>query len=233
NLSINRLNDRRTLQSQFDRLRRQADQSGMIDAMDRFDEQAYEMVTGERARTAFDIGLEDPRLRDRYGRNSWGQSVLLARRLVEAGTTFVTCHFGGWDSHWNHQGTMENHLPKVDMAVASLIEDLSNRGMLDQVLVVVMGEFGRTPRINGNAGRDHWARSWSVVLGGAGIQGGLAIGETDAEGRRVLSEPYSAEDLMATVCRGLGISLETTFQSKNGRPMKIANGGKLIRELVG
>jgi hypothetical protein len=112
------------------------------------------------------------------------------------------------------------------------MEDLEQRDRLKDTLVIWMGEFGRTPTINAGAGRDHWARCWSVVVGGAGIQGGLAVGETDPEGRSVITEPYSAEDLMATICKGLGISLETTYQSKSGRPMKIANGGKLIRELI-
>lgn len=243
NLSISRLNDRRTLQSQFDRLRRQADQSGMIDAMDRFDEQAYDMVTGERARTAFDIGQEDPRLRDRYGRNTWGQSVLLARRLVEAGTTFVTCHFGGWDSHWNHQGTMERHLPKVDMAVSSLFEDLTNRGMLDDVLVVVMGEFGRTPKMNnggnggpplskGTPGRDHWGNAMSVLMGGGGVRGGQIIGSTNAKGEVPQDRPLRPGDIHHTIFRVLGVDPNLSFVNHAGRPIAAIDHGAVIEDLL-
>ena len=111
------------------------------------------------------------------------------------------------------------------------MEDLEQRGLLADTAIIWMGEFGRTPRINGNAGRDHWARAWSVVLGGAGMKGGIAVGETNEDGTRVLTDPYTSEDVMATVCQALGISLETTFTSRSGRPMKIANGGKVIREL--
>ena len=144
--TIERLEDRRSLQANLDRLQRRVDHTGTLDSLDKFEQRAFEMVVGKEAREAFDIAKEDPKLRDKYGRNTWGQSTLLARRLVEAGTTFVTCHFGGWDSHWNHQGTMERHLPRVDQAVSALFEDLEARGMLDQVLVMVMGEFGRTPK---------------------------------------------------------------------------------------
>ncbi|MCA8987853.1 MAG: DUF1501 domain-containing protein, partial [Planctomycetaceae bacterium] len=176
-LSVSRLSDRRSLQSNLDQMRQLADVSPSFASLDEFEHQAFEMVTGEKARLAFDMEQESPETRDRYGRNSWGQSTLLARRLVEAGTTFVTCHFGGWDSHWNHQDTMQKHLPKVDMAVSSLFTDLEERGMLDKVLVLVMGEFGRTPKMNdggnggpplskGTPGRDHWGNVMSVLIGG-------------------------------------------------------------------
>ena len=115
--------------------------------------------------------------------------------------------------------------------MSALVEDLDERGLLQDTAIIWMGEFGRTPRINGNAGRDHWARSWSVVVGGAGMKGGIAVGETNEDGTEVETEPYTSQDLMATVCKALGISLETTFTSKNGRPMKIANSGKVIKEL--
>ena len=115
--------------------------------------------------------------------------------------------------------------------MSALIEDLEQRGRLADTAIIWMGEFGRTPRINGDAGRDHWARAWSVVLGGAGMRGGLAVGQTNADGTQVETEPFTSQDIMATVCRALGISLETTFTSRNGRPMKIANGGKIVQEL--
>jgi uncharacterized protein (DUF1501 family) len=156
----------------------------------------------------------------------------MARRLVEAGVPFVEVDLGGWDNHSNIFPTLQNNkLPVVDQAMSALIEDLEERGLLEDTALIWMGEFGRTPRINGNTGRDHWARAWSVVLGGAGLKGGIAVGATNADGTRVETEPYSSQDIMATVCRALGISLETTFTSRSGRPMKIANGGKVVKEL--
>ena len=202
-MTIDRLEDRRLLQRQFDDLNRRRDQSQTAVAMDRFEQQAFDMVAGERARKAFDIAAEDDKLRDKYGRNTWGQSTLLARRLVEAGTTFVTCHFGGWDSHWNHQGRMESHLPRVDQAVSALVEDLDQRGLLEQVLVVVMGEFSRTPKMNdggnggpplskGTPGRDHWGNAMSVVMAGGGVQGGQIVGSTNSKGRSATGPPATA-----------------------------------------
>jgi uncharacterized protein (DUF1501 family) len=156
----------------------------------------------------------------------------MARRLIEVGVPFVEVDLGGWDNHQNIFDTLQNQrLPVLDQAMSALVEDLSQRGLLENTAIIWMGEFGRTPTINGTTGRDHYARAWSVVVGGAGMKGGLAVGATDEQGRAVITEPYSAEDLMATICKSLGISLETTYQSKNGRPMKIANGGKIIREL--
>jgi uncharacterized protein (DUF1501 family) len=156
----------------------------------------------------------------------------MARRLVETGVPFVEVSYGGWDNHGDIFPTLrDTKLPLIDQAMSALIEDLDQRGMLQDTVVLWMGEFSRTPRINGGAGRDHWARSWSVMVGGGSIKGGRAVGATNADGTAVTTEPYSAEDLMATACQGLGISLNTTFTSTNGRPMKIANGGKLIKEL--
>ncbi len=163
-LSIGRLENRKALLKSFDTTRREVDRSGAMDSMDAFEKQAYEMVVGPAARKAFDISREDPKTRDMYGRNSWGQSTLLARRLVEAGTTFVTVHMGGWDHHWNLQAGMENYLPRVDAAVSGLFTDLHRRGLDEKVLVVLCGEFSRTPKMNngsgkGTPGRDHWGNS--------------------------------------------------------------------------
>ena len=241
-MTISRLEDRRGLQSQFDRLRREADQTGMVNAMDRFDEQAFELITGARARAAFDISTEDPRLRDRYGRNTWGQSTLLARRLVEAGTTFVTCHFGGWDSHWNHQGTMESHLPKVDMAVSALFEDLGMRGLAEKVLVVVMGEFSRTPKMNdggnggppmsqGTPGRDHWGNALSVMMGGGGIKGGQIVGSTNRLGEVPKDRPLRPGDIHHTIFRVLGVDPTVNFEDHAGRPIAAIDHGAVIDEL--
>lgn len=182
---------------------------------------------------AFKVMQEDEKVRERYGNTNFGRGCLMARRLVEAGVPFVEVSLGGWDNHQNIFPTLQNtKLPELDKAMSALMEDLGDRNMLDDVAVIWMGEFSRTPRINGNNGRDHWARSWSAVVGGAGMNGGQAIGETNEDGTRVVGESYSSEDLMATVCRALGISLDTTFTSRSGRPMKIANSGKVIKGLI-
>lgn len=190
-----------------------------------------DVMTSHQMR-AFQVNQEPDPVRERYGNNNFGRGCLMARRLVEAGVPFVEVDYGGWDNHNNIFPTLQNEkLPTVDRAVSALVEDLDQRGMLQDTAIVWMGEFSRTPRINQNAGRDHWARAWSVVVGGAGFVGGRAIGVTNADGTRVETEPYSSEDLMASVCRALGISLQRTFTSRNGRPMKIANGGRVIKEL--
>lgn len=182
---------------------------------------------------AFRVREEPSQMTELYGDNNFGKGCLLARRLVEAGVPFIEVDYGGWDNHQNIFPTLaDTKLPVVDQAMSGLVIDLEQRGLLKDTTIVWMGEFGRTPRINGNTGRDHWARGWSVVVGGGGIKGGLAVGQTNSEGTGVDSEPYSSEDLMATICRAMGISLETTFQSKSGRPMKIANSGKLIKEVL-
>lgn len=180
---------------------------------------------------AFQVRSEPQEMLERYGDNDFGRGCLMARRLVEVGVPFVEVNSGGWDLHQGCFTSLETKLPELDKAFSALVEDLEQRGLLASTVVLCMGEFGRTPRINGNAGRDHFARAWSVVLGGAAIQGGRAIGQTNADGTAVESEPYSSEDLMASVCHALGISLQTTYTAKNGRPMKIANGGRVIQEL--
>jgi uncharacterized protein (DUF1501 family) len=191
---------------------------------------------------AFKVNKEPQAVQERYGAvqgqgqgrrdSGFGRGCLMARRLVEAGVPFVEVDYGGWDNHQNIFQTLQNDkLPVIDQAISALVEDLNQRGMLQDTAVIWMGEFGRTPRINGNTGRDHWARSWSVVLGGAGMKSGIAVGATNSDGTAVETEPYTSQDVMATVCKALGISLETTFTSKSGRPMKIANGGKVIKEL--
>ncbi|MCU0881024.1 MAG: DUF1501 domain-containing protein [Pirellulaceae bacterium] len=181
---------------------------------------------------AFKVTKEPQEVQDRYGTDGFGRGCLMARRLVEAGVPFVEVDYGGWDNHNNIFPTLKDtKLPVIDQAMSALVEDLDQRGLLADTAIIWMGEFSRTPRINGDSGRDHWARSWSVVLGGAGMKGGIAVGETSADGTSVETEPYTSQDVMATVCKALGISLETTFTSKSGRPMKIANSGKVIKEL--
>ncbi len=189
------------------------------------------LMTSEQME-AFKVEQEPDAVKERYGDNNFGRGCLLARRLVEVGVPFVEVGSGGWDLHQNVFTTLtDTKLPELDQGMSALSEDLEQRGLLDDTALIWMGEFARTPRINGNAGRDHWARAWSVVVGGAGMNGGIAIGETAADGLRVETEPYTAQDVLASVCKALGISLETTFTSRSGRPMKIANSGKIIRDL--
>ena len=243
NLTVSRLEDRRSLLKHFDGLRRYADVSKKFEAMDQFERQAFELVTGDKARIAFEIDRESTETRERYGRNSWGQSTLLARRLVEAGTTFVTCHFGGWDSHWDHQARMEQYLPKVDQAVSALFSDLDQRGMLDDVLVLVMGEFGRTPKMNdggnggpplskGTPGRDHWGNVMSVLIGGGGLKGGQVVGSSDRLGERPASRPLRPGDIHHTIFHVLGIDPELHFNDHTGRPIVAIDHGSVITELI-
>ncbi|TWT54152.1 hypothetical protein Pla22_17870 [Rubripirellula amarantea] len=192
----------------------------------------FDLMTSEQME-AFRVEKEPQAVKDRYGTDNFGQGCLLARRLVEAGVPFVEVDLGGWDNHNGVHNILQNQkLPQLDNAMSALIEDLAQRELLDDTVVIWMGEFGRTPRINQNAGRDHFARAWSCVVGGGNLKGGLVVGETSSDGSAVETEPYSSEDLMSTVCKGLGISTDKTFTSKNGRPMKIAGGGKIITDLV-
>ena len=194
-------------------------------------ENTLQMMTSEQM-AAFNVRQEEQSVKERYGETNFGRSCLMARRLVEAGVPFVEVNFGGWDLHQNCFDQLNNKLPELDTAMSALVDDLYQRGLLENTVVLWMGEFGRTPRINGNAGRDHWARSWSVVVGGGGTVGGQVIGETSEDGTQVVSEPFSSEDLMATVCQTMGLNLQTVFTANNGRPMKIAGGGKVIADLI-
>lgn len=181
---------------------------------------------------AFKVNKEPEEVRERYGTTGFGRGCLMARRLVEIGVPFIEVDLGGWDNHEGIFNTLENQkLPELDKSMSALVSDLEERGLLDSTAIIWMGEFGRTPNINSNTGRDHWARSWSVVVGGAGFKRGIIVGETNETGNDVISEPYTSQDLMASVLHSVGISLETTFTAKNGRPMKIANSGRIIKEL--
>jgi uncharacterized protein (DUF1501 family) len=192
----------------------------------------FDLMTSDQME-AFRVEQEPDEVKERYGTDNFGQGCLLARRLVEAGVPFIEVDLGGWDNHNGiHTILKDTKLPQLDRAMSALVEDLAQRELLQDTVVMWMGEFGRTPRINQNAGRDHFARAWSCVVGGGDLQGGLAVGQTSSDGQAVESEPYSSEDLMTTVCKGLGIPTEKTFTSKNGRPMKIAGGGKIISELM-
>jgi hypothetical protein len=231
-LPLHSVKTRTQLLKEFDTLHREVDQSGALEGLNSFKAQALEMVTGERVRNAFDIGKESTRLRDRYGRHLYGQSALLARRLVEAGTSCVTINTGYWDHHDDIEKGLEQHLPPLDAAIAALVEDLEDRGMLDDVVIYCAGEFGRTPLINGNAGRDHWSEAFSVLLGGGGLKGGQLVGASEPRGGKVAERPVSPNDLLATIYQALGISLETHYEDASGRPVSIVGPGKPIHELL-
>jgi hypothetical protein len=207
--------------------------SGPLQAAGTFYEKAYNLVTAPNAKKAFDIHSEDPRLRDRYGRNSLGQACLLARRLIEGGVRFVTVTDGGWDTHQNNFTALKSRLlPRLDGAVASLIQDLADRGMLGETLVVVLSDFGRTPKVNPSAGRDHWSTASIALLAGGGLRPGLAIGQTDALAEQPTEAPYYTEDVAATIYHCLGIALDTTHTTPDGRPIQVNYDGRVIRELV-
>jgi hypothetical protein len=231
-LALESVQSRRTLLSTFDTLRRDIDKQGVMAGLDGFKSQAIEMVAGDRVRDAFDISREPEALRDRYGRHQYGQCALLARRLVEAGSTCVTVNTGYWDHHDEVHKNLEEHLPPLDRAMATLIEDLSERGMLDNVLVYCAGEFGRTPLINGHAGRDHWSNCFSVMFAGGGLKGGQVVGASERRGGNVLDRPVTPLDLLATIYQTLGISLETHYEDSTGRPISIVGDGKPVHELL-
>jgi hypothetical protein len=242
-LTLKRLEDRRSLVQHFDTARRQLDGLPVTQAMDRFAQEAYEFVSGPAARRAFDINKEDPRLRDRYGRHTFGQSTLLARRLVEAGSTFVTVHFGGWDHHWDLKAGMERYLPMVDSAVSTLFDDLDDRGLLEKTLVVLCGEFSRTPRMNdggnggapmskGTPGRDHWGNSMFCLLGGGGVKGGQVVGSTDRLGSRPQSRPLVPANIHATIYHVLGIDPKLHLLDLSGRPVPVLDDPTSISELL-
>ncbi|MCA9079978.1 MAG: DUF1501 domain-containing protein [Planctomycetaceae bacterium] len=184
---------------------------------------------------AFKVDSESAEMKQVYGGHAFGNSLLMARRLIETGVPFVEVRFpGGWDLHNDVFNTLKNQrLPMLDTGIAGLVRDLKERGMLEDTTIVCMAEFGRTPRINQNVGRDHWAASWSTMIGGGGLNGGVAIGETNQDGDRIVSESYLPGDIWATVAHAMRIPLDTVHTSKRGRPMKIANGGQPIKGLIG
>jgi hypothetical protein len=242
-MDIKRLENRKQLHGQFDRLRREVDSSGVMDAMDRAGQQAYDMVTSEAARKAFDISAEPDDVRQRYGRDHWGQCILLGRRLAEAGVTFTTVHLGGWDHHWDLKKGMENYLPKLDVALAALFQDLADRDLMERVLVVVCGEFSRTPRMNdggnggapmsqGTPGRDHWGNSMFAVVAGGGLKMGQVVGSTDRLGETPLTRPLTPGDLHATIYQVLGVDPSVSFLNHAGRPVPAIDSGEAIAELM-
>ena len=236
-LSLSRLEDRRRVREALDGLRRDADPK--LRDLDAYYQQAFAMLTGKEVAAAFDVNAEDPRLRDRYGRHTFGQSALLARRLVQAGTPFVTVNCVPWDHHGTKpQLTTEDGarklIPPLDRAIGTLIDDLIARGLYDSTLVVAMGEFGRTPRMNKDAGRDHWGNAFSVLMGCGSMRMGQVIGRSSARGEHVVDRPVSPQDVAATVYHHLGIDARSvTFEDRAGRPTYLIEKGEPIRELVG
>jgi uncharacterized protein (DUF1501 family) len=249
-----RLSQRLSLSERFDKLRRTIDDPTNAEAIDAFERQALAMLTSPEARKAFDIHQEDPRIRDRYGRNAWGQRCLLARRLVESGVDLVTTSLdgplcgrvGNWDDHAvNHHvfDAMQSRCRYFDQAVSALIEDIHQRGLDKRVLVVVTGEFGRTPRISYDKdsasglrqpGRDHWPRACSLIFSGGGLQGGRVVGATDAHGADVVNRRVEVRDFLATIYRHLGIdAADLTLYDRTGRPFPALPTGTPIPELIG
>ncbi|WP_406695328.1 DUF1501 domain-containing protein [Singulisphaera sp. Ch08] len=237
-VDLPRIEGRRSLLGAFDHVRRDVDASGLMDGLDQFSQDAFTMVSSPATRAAFDIRKESPRLRDRYGRHIWGQSALMARRLVQAGVRFVTLTYGGWDFHSSLESGMKRVLPIVDNAVATLVDDLEMHGMLDSTVVLVMGEFGRTPRINQGLpgidpvpGRDHWGEVMSVLVAGGGFAQGRVIGSSNSRGEVPKDCPVTPPDLLVTLYRQMGIDPETSFKNRAGRPITIGSTGRVINEL--
>ncbi|MEQ8208452.1 MAG: DUF1501 domain-containing protein [Lacipirellulaceae bacterium] len=203
-----------------------------VRAMSSFYERAFDLIDSPEAREAFNLEAEDGKVRDRYGRNQAGQRMLMARRLVEAGARFVTLSYGGWDHHQQVTANMRRVTPAFDQAYATLISDLEERGLLDETLVLVSSEFGRTPKINQDSGRDHWSKVFSVVLAGGGIRRGEIVGSSGPTASDPEETPISPEDLATTIYHQLGIPAEKELMAPGGRPVEIVNGGKVRRELL-
>ena len=203
-----------------------------LDAVDTFYKRAYSMVSSPSARDAFDISKEDAKTRDEYGRGTAGARLLMARRLAEAGARFVTLTYGSWDMHNNIGNSIKSQVPQFDKAYAALIRDLDRRGKLKDTLVCIASEFGRTPKINANAGRDHWPKVFSVVLAGGGIKGGIVYGTSDATASEPDQDPLTVQDWASTIYKCLGITSDKELMAPGDRPIEIVNGGKVRQELL-
>lgn len=211
---------------------RKTEKSDSLDAMDSFYQRAYSMISSQKAREAFDINKEDPKLRDAYGRNTAGARMLLARRLVEAGVRFVTLTYGGWDMHSNIDGSIKSQVPAFDQGYAMLIKDLADRGLLESTMVCIASEFGRTPKINANAGRDHWPKVFSVVMAGGGVKGGMVYGSSNAIASEPENDPLNVEDWATTIYNQMGIVADKELMAPGDRPIEIVDGGKVRQELL-
>ena len=230
-----RVDDRRGLLAKVDRFQKSAEAKANRGTRELgvFAQRATELMTSKAAKEAFDIHKESPKLRDAYGRTTLGQSCLMARRLVEAGVRCVTVDHSNWDTHFhNFRVLKEDLLPKFDMAIPTFFRDMEDRGLLKKTVVVLTGEFGRTPKINAQAGRDHWSRSFTVAIGGGGVQGGRVIGKSDKWAMDPAVSPYGPEDLCATVYHLLGINPLSEMHTPEGRPIMLTNNGRVIKELL-
>ncbi|MCH8045091.1 MAG: DUF1501 domain-containing protein [Planctomycetes bacterium] len=225
-----RIDDRKSLLRGLDRINRQVDQSGLMDGLNKFEQQAFNLLFGSAAK-AFDIKAEDPKTVEKYGKGL-GQQLLLARRLCEAGAGFVTLSYGGWDMHGNIANAMKSRSPQMDQGVAALIEDLHDRGMSDNVMLVISGEFGRTPKVNKNAGRDHWAPLSTLALAGGGLKMGQVVGRSAPKLDVPAENPVTPQDLMATVFHVLGIDKKTFYYNLQGKPTMMLTDGEVIRQLI-
>ncbi|MFO0847772.1 MAG: DUF1501 domain-containing protein [Gemmataceae bacterium] len=228
-VSVDRLTDRKALLDSFDDTRREIDARGTMAGIDSYTTKALDMVSGGVVRTALDLSKEDAKVRERY---KGVESFLTARRLVEAGVGFVTLSYGGWDTHGQNFQTLKRQLPVLDRGVTNLVQELADRGRLDDTVIVVWGEFGRTPKINGSAGRDHWSPAMSALVAGGGLKVGQAVGATTAKGERPKDRPYTASRLLATLYRAIGIDPAMTFPNGSGRPMYVLDDREPVSELL-
>ena len=222
---------RETLLQAVDGLAKKVEGNDQIATYDEFHARAREMVLSTEARNAFAIDRESEKLRDRYGRNTAGQSMLLARRLVDAGVRFVTVNYGGWDHHAKIFDSLDKKLPEFDRAVSALVEDMSARGSFENTLLVVMGEFGRSPKVNKDAGRDHWGQAASLLFAGAGVKPGLVLGKTDKHGAYATQRPVSPADVAYTILDAVGIDPRKQLVAPDGRPIEILDQGEAVKEL--
>jgi hypothetical protein len=232
NVTVDRFSSRRNMLDAVNAHFADKEKSDNLDAMDTFYQRAYGLISSEKARAAFDINAEDAKLRDQYGRNAAGQRLLMARRLVESGVRFVTLTYGGWDLHGGITGGTRSQLPQLDQAFATLITDLQSRDLFDSTLIMISSEFGRTPKINATAGRDHWPKVFSVVLAGGGIKKGLVYGKSDPTASEPDEDGLTVEDLAHTVYHCLGIDADKKLMSPGNRPIDIVREGKTRKELV-
>jgi hypothetical protein len=242
-ITLDRLGDRRQLLGQLDQMRREIDITGAMAGMDAFGQRALDVLTSSKLIDALDLSKEDPRIVERYGDGkpyqfqydgapTCNDHLLIARRLIEAGVRVVSLSYGRWDSHGNNFGMVRDHGPKLDQCVSALIEDLDQRGMLDDVSIVVWGEFGRTPQINAQAGRDHWPRVSAAFLAGGGIRGGQAIGATNRLGEEAAERPVHMQEIVATLYHNLGIdTAAVTIADPTGRPQFLVDHPP-IHELI-
>jgi hypothetical protein len=232
-IDASRLSNRRNLIGTVDRFQEQVEARGKAGAFNKFRERAFTLMTSPEAKKAFDIQSESDSARAAYGNNTMGQSCLMARRLVQAGVRYVMINHNNWDTHQNNFGDLKtNLLPHLDKALAELLRDLADRGMLEKTLVVVSGEFGRTPKINGNAGRDHWGPCFTLTLAGGGIQGGRVVGASDKYAAKPADNPIGPRDFAATMYHLLGIDAGKLMYTMDNRPVKLLDGGRKIYELL-